>query len=114
MSYEIFRHKDFDVAIKHLAKRHQSLADDYEEFLKSLEENPFQGVKLAPNIRKIRMAITSKGRGKAGCARVITVNAIVAEHQGRIALITIYDKADYSSADLKIIRKKARELGFDV
>ena len=69
MSYEIFRHKDFDAAIKRLAKRHRSIADDYADFLCGLQENPFQGVELCPNIRKIRMAITSKGRGNSGSAR---------------------------------------------
>ena len=114
MSYEISRHKDFDVCIKRLAKRYRSMADDYEHLLESLEENPFQGVELSPGIRKIRMAIGSKGRGKAGSARVITANAIIAEHEGRIALLTIYDKADASSVRLNVIRKMAQELGFPV
>lgn len=114
MSYEISSHKDFDTAIKRLAKRYRSMADDYADFLLSLRANPFQGVELCPNIRKIRMPIASKGRGKSGSARVITANAIVAEQEGRIALLTIYDKSDYSTVDVKIIRKMARELGFDV
>ena len=40
-------------------------------FLDSLQKSPYQGVELCPGIRKIRMAIASKGRGKAGSARVI-------------------------------------------
>lgn len=114
MSYEIYRHQDFDVSIKRLAKRYHSMADDYADFLKSLQENPFQGTELCPGIRKIRMPITSKGRGKSGCARVITANAIVAEHEGRIALLTIYDKADASTIKINVIKQMARELGFEV
>lgn len=114
MSYEISRHKDFDVSIKRLAKRYRSMADDYEDFLESLEENPFQGAKLSPGIRKIRMSIASKGRGKSGSARVITANAIVAEHEGRKALLTIYDKEDASTVKLNVIKQMARELGFNV
>lgn len=68
MSYAIFSHHDFDVAIKRLSKRYRSMADDYAAFLESLQENPFQGVELSPGIRKIRMPITSKGRGKSGSA----------------------------------------------
>ena len=75
---------------------------------------PFQGVELCPDIRKIRMPIASKGRGKAGSARVVTANAIIAEHEGRIALLTIYDKADYATVDVKIIKRMARELGVDL
>ncbi|MBQ9655280.1 MAG: addiction module toxin RelE [Prevotella sp.] len=114
MSYEISRHKDFDVSIKRLAKRYRSISDDYEDFLESLEENPFQGAELCPGIRKIRMSIASKGRGKSGGARVITANAIVAEHEGRIALLTIYDKEGASTVKLNVIKQMARELGFNV
>ena len=114
MSYEISRHKDFDVSIKRLAKRYRSMPDDYEDFLESLDENPLQGAELCPGIRKIRMSITSKGRGKSGGARVITANAIVAEHEGRIALLTIYDKEDASTVKLNVIKQMARELGFNI
>lgn len=114
MSYVISRHRDFDVSIKRLAKRYRSMADDYARLLDSLEDNPFQGVELSPGIRKIRMAIGSKGRGKSGSARIITANAIIAEHEGRIALLTIYDKADASSVKLNVIKEMARELGFEV
>ena len=112
MSYDIYRHSDFDKAIKRLAKRHRSIADDYSNFLDSLQKNPYQGVELFPGIRKIRMAIASKGRGKAGSARVITAMAIVDESHGRIALLTIYDKQDADTVDLRVIKQMAQELGF--
>jgi mRNA-degrading endonuclease RelE of RelBE toxin-antitoxin system len=114
MSYEISRHSEFDRAIKRLAKRHRSIADDYADFLDSLQENPFQGVELCPGIRKIRMAIASKGRGKSGSARVITAMTIVDEENGHIALLTIYDKQDADTVDLRVIKRMARELGFVV
>ena len=112
MSYVISRHKEFDISIKRLLKRYHSLSDDYEDFIDSLQKNPYQGAELCPGIRKIRMAIASKGRGKSGSARVITANAIVAEHEGRIALLTIYDKEDASTVRLNVIRKMAQEMGF--
>lgn len=114
MSYEISRHKDFDVSIKRLGKRYRSMADDYKDFLESLQENPFRGTELSPGIRKIRMTIASKGRGKSGSARVITANAIIAENEGRIALLTIYDKQDAATVKLNVIKKMAQELGFEV
>lgn len=114
MSYDISRHSDFDRSIKRLAKRHRSIADDYAYFLDSLQKDPYQGVELCPGIRKIRMVIKSKGRGKAGSARVITAMAIVDEQNGRIALLTIYDKQDADTVDLRVIKQMARELGFGV
>ena len=114
MSYEFQSHLEFERSFKRLYKRYRSLPDDIRDFRDSLEQNPFQGTELYPGIRKIRMPIASKGRGKAGSARVITANAIIAEHEGRIALLTIYDKADYATVDVKIIKRMARELGFNV
>ena len=114
MSYEISPHKTFLVEAKRLKKRYRRFNDDLEAFKNSLEENPFQGAELSPGIRKIRMAIGSKQRGKAGSARVITANAIIAEHEGRIALLTIYDKQDADTVKLPVIRQMARELGFEV
>ncbi len=113
MSYVISPHKTFLVEAKRLKKRYHSFNDDLEDFKKSLQKNPFQGAELSPGIRKIRMAIASKGRGKSGSARVITANAIVAEHEGRIALLTIYDKEDASTVRLNVIKQMARELGFN-
>jgi len=114
MSYEISPHRDFLIEAKRLKKRYHSFNDDLEDFKKSLQKNPFQGAELCPGIRKIRMAIASKGRGKSGSARVITANAIIAEHEGRIALLTIYDKEDASTVRLNVIKQMARELGVDV
>lgn len=114
MSYVINPHKTFLAEAKRLKKRYRSFNDDLEDFKKRLQENPFQGAELCPGIRKIRMSIKSKGRGKSGGARVITANAIIAEHEGRIALLTIYDKEDASTVKLNVIKQMARELGFEV
>jgi len=115
MSYKIQIGKDFNVSFKRLSKRYRSLPTDYQYFLESLQENPLQGAELYPGIRKIRMPIASKGRGKSGSARIITANVvIVVEHEGRIALLTIYDKQDAATVDVKVIRQMAREMGFDV
>lgn len=76
----------------------------------SLVENPIQGVELSPGIRKIRMAISSKGRGKSGGARIITYTVFVAENQGRVYLMNIYDKSDFSTVELSIIKQLIEEL----
>ena len=115
MSYEFQSHPEFERSFKRLYKRYRSLPDDIRDFRDSLQKNPLQGAELYPGIRKIRMPITSKGRGKSGSARVITANdIIVAEHEGRIALLTIYDKQDAATVNVKVIRQMAREMGFEV
>lgn len=54
----------------------------------------------------------AKGHGKADSARVITGNAIVAQGEGRIAFLLIYDKADASSVKMNVVKAIAREMGF--
>lgn len=73
-------------------------------------ENPFQGTELSPGIRKIRMAITSKGRGKSGGARIITYTIVAVESEGRVYLMNVYDKSDFSSVELSIIKSMIRDL----
>lgn len=42
----------------------------------------------------MRLAITSKGKGKSGGARVITYTVILTEIDSEIKLLTIYDKSE--------------------
>ena len=86
--------EDFRIAYKRLKKRHKSLQQDFERLLESLLLNPMQGVELDGGVRKVRLAITSKGRGKSGGARVIIRVRIVADE---LQLLYIYDKADYEN-----------------
>lgn len=66
MNFEVLPTPDFERSFKKLCKRHRTLVADLEEFEKSLCANPFQGTELSPGIRKIRMTISSKGKGKSG------------------------------------------------
>lgn len=110
MKFDIIPTPDFERSFKALAKRHKSLKNDILEFSRSLQANPFQGVELSPGIRKIRLAIASKGKGKSGGARVITYTIIATEMEGRIYLMKIYDKSDFSTVDLSVLKKITREL----
>ena len=110
MSFEIITSDYFDAEVKALAKRYKSFKKDLKEFREELEKTPLQGTELAPNIRKIRMAITTKGRGKSGGARVITYNALVTEQEGKIYLSLIYDKADAASVKMNIVKQIVKEL----
>ena len=111
MSLEVVRSDYFTSEFKRLSKRYRSLVADYEAFLESLKANPLQGTELAPGIRKIRMTVTAKGRGKSGGARVITFNALVTEQEGTIYLLLIYDKADTSNVKINVVKKIIQEMG---
>jgi mRNA-degrading endonuclease RelE of RelBE toxin-antitoxin system len=114
MSFEIQTTSYFDTEAKRLAKRHRSFIDDLEDFQKNLLKNPYQGTELSPGIRKIRLTIDSKGRGKSGGARVITFTYLVDEKDGVVILLLLYDKADASSIKINIVRKIIKDLGLDL
>ena len=101
--------EDFRAAYKRLNKRHKSLEQDFEQLLASLLQNPMQGVELDGGARKVRLAITSKGRGKSGGARVIIRVRIVRDE---LQLLYIYDKSDFeniSDAYLRDVLKRMEE-----
>ena len=96
---------DFNKAVRRLAKKYPSIVRDLNSLFEKLEQNPFEGSPLGENTYKVRMAITSKGKGKSGGARVITCVKIVDDI---IHLLTIYDKSDIeniSHANLEELRK---------
>ena len=110
MSCEIITTAYADKEIKKLSKRYRSFKEDLKVFRESLKSNPMQGVEIAPNIRKIRMAVSSKCRGKSGGARVITFNALVSEQDGKVYLLLIYDKSDTPNVKLKVVQDIVTEL----
>lgn len=111
MNFDIIPTSGFSKSLKALAKKYRSIKQDIDDFFNSLQKNPFQGDELTPGIRKIRMAITSKGRGKSGGARVITYTVVISEYRGRVYLIDIYDKADFSTVNVSLIKDIIAELG---
>jgi hypothetical protein len=100
------RTHDFNHDVKKLAKKYPSIFNDLENLFNDLEANPFQGDALGDNCFKVRLAITSKGKGKSGGARVITCIRI---ENDTIHLLTIYDKSEISNISdkyLESLRKK--------
>ena len=116
MRYRIKTHQDFDKEFKRLCKKYSSLKADLSALGKSLSENPDQGTSLGKGVRKVRMAIASKGKGKSHGARVITyTEAIVcADNEGTVVLLTIYDKADRDSISAAEIDELLRSLRWEL
>lgn len=56
------------------------------------------------------MAITSKGRGKSGGARVITYTVVTMETEGRVYLMNVYDKSDFSTVELSVLKEITKGL----
>jgi hypothetical protein len=90
MSYSVYPTPDFKRFFKKLHKKYPSLKADLQELVTTLTEKPDAGVNLGHGVYKIRLAISSKGKGKSGGARVITY--LVTEDK-EVYLVFIYDKS---------------------
>ena len=96
MNFEIKTIRTFDRQIKRLVKKYPSLKKDFSSFLEDLASDPIQGIPLGQDTFKIRLAISSKNRGKSGGARIISYVQVVDE---TVFLLSIYDKSAKSSLD---------------
>jgi mRNA-degrading endonuclease RelE of RelBE toxin-antitoxin system len=91
MSYNIVPTLKFEKEIKRLVKKFPSLKNEFGELIQSLLKNPEMGIFIGNNCYKIRLSISSKGKGKSGGARVVTYLYIETE---TVYLLTIYDKSE--------------------
>ena len=96
--------RSFTSDLKALLKKYPSLSKDLLLLEKELRQNPKQGTALGHNAFKIRLKISSKGKGKSGGARVISIVEAflvgqfqLVEEEITVSLITIYDKSDVSN-----------------
>jgi mRNA-degrading endonuclease RelE of RelBE toxin-antitoxin system len=111
MNYEIVYTKKFERELKALYKKYRTLKEDLDIFEKELKENPYIGDNLGNNVRKIRIAITSKNKGKSGGARIITYDLVVDIENTEIYLLSIYDKNEKDSISKQEIEELKKENG---
>lgn len=98
---------------KPLWKKYASFEKDYLLLLDELRSNPFVGIPLGEGVRKVRMTISSKGKGKSGGARVLTYSVNKeSDDEIKVTLLSIYDKSkisnvsdDYLSSLIKEMKK---------
>ncbi len=110
MSIIVYPSRTFVKQVKRLAKRYRSIVQDLQRLEEELKANPLAGTDLGNNLRKVRMSITAKGKGKSGGARVITHTAIISVEEGEITLLTIYDKSEQENLSDKDLMELVAEL----
>lgn len=104
--------KSFKTAAKPLLKKYQSLSKDLLNLEKELIASPRLGTPLGKDTYKIRLKVTSKGKGKSGGARVISLvettlvgfAEIVSDEEITVNLIIIYDKSDVDNISDKELK----------
>jgi hypothetical protein len=105
--------KNFKSEVKPLLKKFKSISGDLLILEKELIKNPKLGFPLGNNCYKIRLKITSKGKGKSGGARVITLveNEIIGiaeindSNEISISFLSIYDKSETGNISDKELKE---------
>jgi hypothetical protein len=98
MNFDVIATEIFERKLKRLAKKHTSLAADLALVIDELIINPTMGTLIGKDCYKLRIAITSKGRGKSGGARMITYVRIIKQ---TVYLMDIYDKSEQATISNK-------------
>lgn len=102
MNYKVRTIKPFETQAKRLLKKFPSLKTDLRKLFDSLSVNPELGSPLGNQCFKVRIAISSKGKGKSGGARVITHYVVDA---ATVYLLSIYDKSELASLNQRQIER---------
>ena len=76
-----------------------------------LMQNPDMGTDLGNGLHKVRMSIASKGKGKRGGARVITLIATLSKEEKEIGLHFIYDKSERENITDKELQAVLKDNG---
>ena len=92
--------KEFLRQAKRLAKHYRSLPDDIDTLQHELQTNP----------NKIRLGVQSKGGGKRGGLRVITLNIVIETTDTCVNLLTIYDKKEIQNVSEEYIDQIIKNL----
>ncbi len=96
---------EFLKSAKVLSKRYRSFPEDLKALRDEIKKKPSSGDDLGNGIRKLRMAIKSKGKGKRGGARVITLTVVIDESKSKVTFLYAYDKSDMSNISDNKIRQ---------
>ncbi len=107
MSFKIVPTPPFERELRQLAKKYPSVKKDIAELGEKLLQNPTTGTPLGHDCYKIRLAVTSRARGKSGGARVITHVHVAGEN---IFLLSIYDKSQAESISDKDLLGRLKNL----
>lgn len=101
MSFNVIATEPFARKLKKLTKKYKSLKKDLAPIFEQLADNPTMGTSIGKDCYKIRMSITSKGKGKSGGARLITYVRVA---KNNVYLLDIYDKSNKATISDKELR----------
>jgi mRNA-degrading endonuclease RelE of RelBE toxin-antitoxin system len=89
-SFNVVVTTNFKKEAKKLYKKYPSLKTDLFQLVETLEQKPQSGTAIGKDCYKIRMAISSKGKGKRAGSRIITCVKVL---KSTVFLLSIFDKS---------------------
>ena len=105
MDLQLLYHPQFSKDVKRLSKKYKSLVSDLKSIISEIQNNPEIGIDLGHGLRKVRMAIASKGKGKSGGARIITYQKlIITDNCIMIVFLAMYDKNEIDNVSDEYIK----------
>ena len=111
MSCKVYTIEPFDRSLKRLIKKYPSMKDDFLSLVEEIKEHAIKGTPIKYGLRKVRMSISSKGKGKSGGARVITHPIVYAINESEVTLLQIYDKSESENITDKELRSLVEMIG---
>ncbi|MFY8109876.1 MAG: type II toxin-antitoxin system RelE/ParE family toxin [Bacteroidia bacterium] len=101
MNFSVELSPNFKKEAKRLTKKYPSLKVELLDLFEELEVNPTLGIPLGNDIYKIRLAISSKNKGKSGGGRVLT---FVKRKDHIVLLFSIFSKGEVNNLTDKQIQ----------
>lgn len=105
MKFEIIPTPPFQKEFKRLTKKYPSLKKEINDLALLLTCNPFYGTPLGSGCYKIRLSISSKGKGRSGGGRMITFVQVKEE---AVFLLSLYDKSEIANISEEELKQRLR------
>ena len=88
--YKVIEQSLYQKAFKKLSKTYKNIDSDIDTFLESIKVKEDLGIEIKSNVFKVRIANSSKNKGKSVGYRLISYLAII---KNELHLLYIYDKS---------------------
>lgn len=105
--YKVYPTQNFIDEAVEIRKKYPNIKEDFVELRKQLQKDPQIGDPLGKGLHKIRMAITEKGDGKSGGARIIV---LVKVEEKEVFVLSVFLKSQWDTAIISALEKRVENL----
>ena len=96
----------FDKQAKKLGKKYRNIKKDLKAFIEDFDTLQKSSISIQKNLYKIRIANSSKNKGKSAGYRVY----YYVQHEETVYLLTIYDKSEVEMIDEELLKDLLEDL----